>query len=113
MSFQFSWRRFVKSFLAVAAVGPFVALVDVGLMIFTHNGGPPSGNEMFFGLAWELVAKGILTLPFGFLLMTHSTAAFGDLVGQDFLVAINWVLLGLIVGLIRGVRNSPIRNERA
>jgi hypothetical protein len=96
----------------MAAVGPVVGLIDVCLMIFTHNGGPPSGNEMFFGLAWELVAKVILTLPFGFLLMTHSPAAFGDLVGLDCLVAINWAMLGVIIGTIRGVRNNPLRSER-
>jgi hypothetical protein len=100
---QFSGRRFFTSFLAVAAVGPVVGLIDLCLMFFTHDGGPPSGNAMFFGLAWELFAKSILTLPFSYLLMSQSPAAFGDIAGLDYLVAINWVLLGAIIGLIRGV----------
>jgi hypothetical protein len=107
MFLRFSRRRFITSFLAVAAVGPAVVLIDLCLMVFAPHGGPPSGNAMFFGLAWHLLAKGLLTLPFGYMLMSHTPAAFGDIGGMDFLVAINWVLLGVIVGLIRGVRINP------
>jgi hypothetical protein len=100
---RFSLRRFISSFLAVAAVGPVVGLIDLCLRIFTPNGGSPSGNAMFVGLAWELLAKSILMLPFGYLLMSQSPAGFGDIFALDYLVAINWVVLGVIIGLIRGV----------
>jgi hypothetical protein len=106
MLLQFSWRRFTTTFLVVAAVGPVVVLIDLCLMLFASNGGPPSGNAMFFGLAWHLVAKGFLTLPFGYLLMNQTPAAFGDIGGLDYLVAINWVLWGAIIGLIPGIRKA-------
>jgi hypothetical protein len=57
---------------------------------------------MFFGLAWGFGVKGILMVPFGYLLLVNSHMDFGnEIVTMDWLIAINCTLLGVIVGLIR------------
>ena len=102
--YQFSSRRFVTSVLAGAAVGPAVGLIDACLQYFYRNGGAPSGNEMFFGLAWGFGVKAILLVPFGYLLLAKWHVDFGnEIVTMDWLIAINCTFLGVIIGLIRGV----------
>jgi hypothetical protein len=110
--YQFSSRRFVTSFLTGAAVGPAVGLIDACLQYLYRNGGVPSGNEMLFGLAWGFGVKGILMVPFGYLLLAKGHVDFGnDIVTFDWLVAINCTLMGAIVGLIRSVSFTPGGSE--
>jgi hypothetical protein len=102
--YQFSSRRFVTSLLAGAVVGPAVGLIDAFLHYFYRNGGAPTGNDMFFGLAWGIGVKGILMVPFGYLLLVKWRVDFGDeIAALDLFIAINCTLLGAIIGLIRSV----------
>ena len=102
--FHFSSRRFVMSLLFGAAVGPAVGLIDACFQYLYRNGGAPTGNEMFFGLAWGIGVKGILMVPFGYLLLVKWHVHFGDEIATvDWLIAINCTLLGAIIGLIRNV----------
>jgi hypothetical protein len=102
--YQFSPRRFVTSLLAGAVVGPAVGLIDACLHYFYRNGGAPTANDVFFGLAWGIGGKGILMVPFGYLLLLKWHVDFGDeIAALDLFIAINYTLLGAIIGLIRGV----------
>jgi hypothetical protein len=59
---------------------------------------------MFFGLAWGIGVKGILMVPFGYLLLVKWHVDFGNEIATlDWLIAINCTLLGAIIGFIRGV----------
>jgi len=101
---QSSWRRFLTSLLAGAVVGPVVGVIDACLQYFHRHGGAPTGNDMFFGLAWGIGVKGILMVPFGYLLLAKGHVDFGDEIATlDWLIAINCTLLGAIIGLIRSV----------
>jgi hypothetical protein len=87
-----------------AAIGPAVGLLDACLQYFHRNGGAPTGNDMFFGLAWGIGVKGILMVPFGYLLLDKWQVDFGnEIASLDWLIAINCTLLGVIIGLIRSV----------
>jgi hypothetical protein len=106
--YHFSSRRFTRSLFVGAVVGPAVGLIDACLQFFYGNGGSPSGNEMFFGLAWGFGVKGILMMPFGYLLLIKWHAA---IMAMDWLIAFNCTLLGAIIGLIRSVSSSAERRE--
>jgi hypothetical protein len=102
--YQFSSRRFLASLFVGAVVGPAVGTIDACLQYFHRNGGAPTGNDMFFGLAWGIGLKGILMVPFGHLLLLKWPVRFGDdIAAMDWLIAINCTLLGAFIGLIRGV----------
>jgi hypothetical protein len=106
--FQFSLRPVLTSLLAGAAIGPAVGLIDAGLHYFYHDAGAPSGNEIFFGLVWGIGAKGILMVPFGYLLMVKWHVDFGnEIAALDWLIAINCTLLGAIIGVIRCLSFAP------
>jgi hypothetical protein len=102
--YQFSSRRFVTSLLAGAVVGPAVGLIDACLHYLYRNVGAPTGNDMFFGLAWAIGVKGILMMPFGYLLLGKWHVDIGgEIASLDWLIAINCTLMGVIIGLIRSV----------
>jgi len=60
---------------------------------------------MFFGLAWGIGVKGILMVPFGYLLMVkwHGDFVENEIAAMDWLIAINCTLVGAIIGLICSV----------